>query len=154
MRILLTTISLAMPGVEGLRIIPEGAVVEGVDLPEGATYGEDQIPLDVATARLAAGTAEPVVDGVTSISSTATAAIAQLASAAQAMLAANLAFLDAAESGTDSDKLALAEALKGLVIGSDDLASRMKAFGDQVEVIRAELAKAAKAAAAKAKKDA
>lgn len=148
MRILITTISLTaepLAGEKTPRVFPEGAVVEGVQLQEGEAYGEDQIPLDVATARLAAGTAQPVVDGVTSISPATSDAIAQVASALQALAAANTAFLDAAENGTDSDKLALAEAFKGFAFRDDDQAARMKAFQDQVDKIRSKLAKADKA---------
>ncbi len=139
MRILITTIALSMPG----RIIPEGAVVEGVELPEGEAYGEDQIPLEIAVARLAAGTAEPVIDGVTSISPVASAAIAQLVASTQVVMAASLAFLDAAEAGSDSDKLALAEATKAVRYDlPEDLHDRMRVFRDQVDAIQSALATA------------
>lgn len=142
MRILITTIALSTPD----RLIPEGAVVEGVDLPEGEPYGEDQIPLEIATARLAAGTAELVIDGVTSISPVVVAVTAQIVAAAQAVVAANAAFLDAAENGTDSDKLALAEVVKGLAFGNEEQVTRMKAFEAEVDAIRVGLAKKTKAA--------
>ena len=141
MRILITHISLSLPG----RLIPEGAVVEGIELAEGEAYGEDQIPLDVASARLAAGTAQPVVDGVTSISPAASAAIAQMAASVESARIAAVAFLDAAEAGTDSDKLALAEAVASVSYDlGEDQRDRMRAFHDQVDAIRAELAKAEK----------
>ena len=141
MRILITHISLSLPG----RLVPEGAVVEGVELAEGEAYGEDQIPLDIATARLAAGTAQLVVDGVTSISPATAAAIAQMAASVENARTAALAFLDAAEAGTDSDKLALAEAVKSVSYDlGEDQRERMRAFHDQVDAISAELAKAEK----------
>jgi hypothetical protein len=140
MRILITQIALSMPD----RIIPEGEVVEGVELAEGEALGENQIPLEIATARLAAGTAEPVIDGVTSISPAVAAVTAQIATANQALVAARAAFLDAAEAGTDSDKLALAEVLKGFVFGGQDQADRIRDFEDQVDAIRAGLAKKTK----------
>lgn len=147
MRILITTISLTvepLAGEKALRVFPEGAVVEGVQLQEGEAYGEDQIPLDVATARLAAGTAQPVVDGVTSISPATSAAIAQMAASIQTARIAAVAFLDAAEAGTDSDKLALAEAVKSVSYDlAEDQRERMRAFHDQVDAIRDELDKAA-----------
>ncbi len=134
MRILLTTISLTLLG----RFFPEGAVVEGVELPEGEAYGEDQIPLELATARLAAGTAEPAIEGVTSVSPAASAAIAQIAASVATAKAAAVAFLDAAEAGDDSDKLALAEALKSVNYDlGEDQRERMRAFHDQVDAIQA-----------------
>lgn len=148
MRILLTTISLTaepLAGEKAPRVFPEGAVVEGVQLQEGEAYGEDQIPLDVATARLAAGTAQPVVDGVTSISPAASDAIAQMAASVESARIAAVAFLDAAEAGTDSDKLALAEAMKSVSYDlGEDQRERMRAFHDQLDAIHAELAKADK----------
>lgn len=140
MRIRLTHIALDFGG----RIYPEGAVVEGVVLGDGETYAEDEISLELAEARLAAGSAEPVIDGVTTISPAASEAIAKVAASVENFRLATAAFLDAAETGTDSDKLALAEAIKGLSPDmDDDHRARMAAFDEQVGKIRADLAQAA-----------
>jgi hypothetical protein len=140
MRIRITTIALDHNG----RIFAEGAVVEGVTLDDGETYADDEIPMELAKARLAAGSAEPVIDGVTTISPAASDAIAKVAASVENFRVAKAAFLDAAENGTDSDKLALAEAIKGLGPEmDDDHRARMSAFDEQVGKIRADMDKAA-----------
>lgn len=133
MRIRLTTIALDHDG----RTFPEGAVVEGVTLGEGETFAENEIPAELAAARVAAGSAELVIDGVTIVSPAASAAIAQMAASIEVARAAAVAFLDAAEAGTDSDKLALAEAMRQVSYDlADDQRERMRAFHDQVDEIQ------------------
>ena len=108
MRIRLTTIALDHDG----RTFPEGAVVEGVTLGEGESYAENEIPLELAQSRIAAQSAEPVIDGVSTVSVVAQAAIAGVQAAVLNMKAAFTALLDAADAGDDSDKVALMHALK------------------------------------------
>jgi hypothetical protein len=140
MRIRLTTIALDHDG----RVFAEGTVVEGVTLAEGEAFAQDEIPVELAAARVAAGTAELVVDGVTTVSPAAQAAIALLNSSMLATRAACLAFLDAAEAGTDSDKLALDEARKAVSHDQGvEVRDRMAAFEQQLDAIRDGLAKAA-----------
>jgi hypothetical protein len=139
MRIRLTAIALDHDG----RVFAEGAVVEGVTLGEGETFAEDEIPAELAAARVAAGTAELVIDGVTIVSPAASAAIAQIAASIEVARAAAVSFLDAAEAGTDSDKLALAEAMRQVSYDlADDQRERMRAFQDQVGEIQDRVAKA------------
>jgi hypothetical protein len=139
MRIRLTNIALHHDG----RTFDEGAVVEGVILGEGEVFADDEIPYELAEARVASGSAEPVIDGVTTVSAAATAAGALMASAVLATRTALSAVLDAAEGGTASDKLALAQALDAYAVVDEPLAARAKAFRQEVGELRDELAKAA-----------
>lgn len=96
MRARITHISLTLPG----RLVEIGEVVErGADVPE-----------DVFDARLAAGTAELVSDGLEP-SRAATEAIATYMAAFAPLQAALLAALDAVEGGSLADARALVDAL-------------------------------------------
>ncbi|MCY1648177.1 hypothetical protein OVA11_14225 [Caulobacter sp. SL161] len=140
MRIRLTKIALHHDG----RTFDEGAVVEGVTLADGDAFAEDEIPAELAEARVAAGSAELVIDGVTTVSAAASAAIAQMVASVAVARAAAVAVLDAAEAGDDSDKLALAETMREISYDlAEDQRDRWRAFQDQLGEIQERVAKAA-----------
>lgn len=143
-RIRLTSIALdlppAKPGEANVRL--ETGVV--------LVVGED-IPADLAEARVAAGTATIVTDEG-DMSPAVSDGVAAFLSQLGQLQTATRALLDLVEGGTDADAVAVFEQLKNPIAPPEDLWDRMDVLSDRVKAAReAQATKPAKAPKGSAK---
>lgn len=127
MRIQLTTIALRHSG----RTFAEGAVLTGRVLGQGEAYGDDEIPLNLAQARLEAETATLVISGG-SLSQATAQALVVVQSQIAAFHGQIVVFLDAVQAGSDEDVRAVFNEVNRLVEGFEPTMQRISELIDRV----------------------